>query len=74
MLKQKFLPQIDDTIIAMGSAFVLLLLPVLTFGQKIKIKKNKVLFDKKEVAIMEDGDERNKYTFKYFYFIINSYG
>lgn len=45
--------------------FVLLLLPVLAISQKIKIKKNKVLFDKKEVAIIEKGDERNKYTFKY---------
>lgn len=44
--------------------FVLLLLPVLAFGQKIKIKKNKVLFDKKEVAIM-DSDQRDHYTFKY---------
>ncbi|QHI36481.1 hypothetical protein IMCC3317_18440 [Kordia antarctica] len=45
--------------------FILLLLPVLAISQKIKIKKNKILFDKKEVAIFEDGDERNKYTFKY---------
>ncbi|WP_430412065.1 hypothetical protein [Kordia sp.] len=47
------------------SLFILLLLPILTFGQKIKIKKNKILFDKKEVAIFEDGGERDKYTFKY---------
>ncbi|MBC8755846.1 hypothetical protein H2O64_14305 [Kordia sp. YSTF-M3] len=45
--------------------FVLLLLPALAISQKIKIKKNKILFDKKEVAILEDGGERNKYTFKY---------
>ncbi|EDP97934.1 hypothetical protein U8527_18245 [Kordia algicida OT-1] len=45
--------------------FVLLLLPVLAMSQKIKIKKNKILFDKKEVAILEKGDERNKHTFKY---------
>ncbi|KAB8154158.1 hypothetical protein EZY14_006900 [Kordia sp. TARA_039_SRF] len=44
---------------------VLLLLPTLAISQKIKIKKNKILFDKKEVAIIEDGDERDKYTFKY---------
>ncbi|MFK7748067.1 MAG: hypothetical protein AB8B65_06740, partial [Kordia sp.] len=45
--------------------FLLLLLPVVAISQKIKIKKNKVLFDKKEVAIIEKGDERNKHTFKY---------
>lgn len=45
--------------------FILLLLPILAISQKIKIKKNKILFDKKEVAIFEDGDERDKYTFKY---------
>ena len=44
---------------------VLLLLPVLAMGQKIKIKKDKILFDKKEVAIMEDGKSRDTYTFKY---------
>ncbi|WP_420574663.1 hypothetical protein [Kordia sp.] len=44
---------------------LLLLVPVLAMSQKIKIKKNKVLFDKKEVAIIEKGNERNKHTFKY---------
>lgn len=44
--------------------FLLLLLPVMAISQKIKIKKNKVLFDKKEVAIME-SPQRDFYTFKY---------
>ncbi|WP_046745071.1 hypothetical protein [Kordia zhangzhouensis] len=45
--------------------FLLLLLPVLAISQKIKIKKNKILFDTKEVALIEEGSERNSYTFKY---------
>jgi hypothetical protein len=36
----------------------LLLIPVITFSQKIKIKKDKVLFDDKEVAILKkSGDD-----------------
>lgn len=41
-----------------------LLLPMLAISQKIKIKKNKILFDKKEVAIME-SPQRDSYTFSY---------
>jgi len=37
---------------------------MVAISQKIKIKKNKVLFDKKEVAIME-SPQRDFYTFKY---------
>lgn len=46
------------------SLLILLLLPILAFGQRIKIKKNKLLFDKKEVAIFE-SPERNHYSFSY---------
>lgn len=42
----------------------MLLLPIVAISQKIKIKKNKVLFDKKEVAIME-SPQRDFYTFNY---------
>jgi len=42
--------------------YLLLLIPVLTFAQSIKTKKDKVLFDDKEVAILKDG-ARDEYIF-----------
>lgn len=42
--------------------YLLLLLPALCFSQKVKIKKEKILFDDKEVAIIKDA-ESNNYEF-----------
>lgn len=42
--------------------YLFLLIPVLSFAQNIKTKKDKILFDEKEVAIFKDG-ARDEYVF-----------
>jgi hypothetical protein len=42
--------------------YLLLLVPLLTFAQSIKTKKDRVIIDDKEVAILKDG-ARDKYVF-----------
>ena len=43
--------------------FALILLPIFSFGQKIKFKKDKILFDAKEVAIF--NSKAKTYNFSY---------